>query len=178
MLVDRQDRVLRINKVFTQIFGYAIDDIIDRPSIDFLIPTHLKAETLKARERLAAGQHVSMETARKRKDGSYLDVSEVSFAVTANGECIAYYFIFRDITESKRAVEELHKAQTELGHLSRITTMGELAAHDRINPLAPWSPMGMPLSVGASSAGSGGKESLDYVRDANPRAKLPGYGRC
>jgi C4-dicarboxylate-specific signal transduction histidine kinase len=43
-----------------------------------------------------------------------------------------------DITERKRAEEALHKAQTELAHVSRVTLMGELAAsiaHEINQPL-------------------------------------------
>jgi len=44
-----------------------------------------------------------------------------------------------DITESKRAQEALRQAQAELAHITRITTMGELAAsiaHEVNQPLA------------------------------------------
>jgi PAS domain S-box-containing protein len=44
-----------------------------------------------------------------------------------------------DITERKRAEEALSKAQTELAHITRVTTMGELAAsiaHEINQPLA------------------------------------------
>jgi two-component system, LuxR family, sensor kinase FixL len=73
-----------------------------------------------------------------RKDGSHVNVSEVAFPVVTSGKSIASYIIFRDVTESKRALEELQKAQAELAHLSRITTMGELAAsiaHEMNQPI-------------------------------------------
>jgi PAS domain S-box-containing protein len=128
LLVDLQDRVLRVNKEFTHIFGYKMDEIVNRPSIDLITPPELRSEALKNRQRLAEGHHINIETTRRRKDGSRLPVSEVSFPVIANDRCIGYYVIFRDISESKRDLERLHEAQAELAHLSRITTMGELAA--------------------------------------------------
>lgn len=128
MLVDLQDRVLRINKEFTLLFEYKLEEIVHRPSIDLIVPRHLREETLRSRERLSEGHYVNVETVRQRKDGSQLNVSEISFPVVVNGERIACYIIYRDITERKRAQDELQKAQTELAHLSRITTMGELAA--------------------------------------------------
>lgn len=128
MLVGLEDEVLRVNKEFTRTFGFMSEEIVGHPSIDLIVPRYLRTEALRVRERLANGHHVSAETMRQRKDGSHLDVSEVSFPVIANGKCIAYYVIFRDITRSKRALEELQNAQGKLAHLSRITTMGELAA--------------------------------------------------
>jgi len=128
MLVDLQDRVVRVNKEFTEIFGYKIEEIFNRTSIDLITPVELRADALKNRQRLAQSEHLNIETIRHRKDGSRLNVSEVSFPVIANNHCIGYYVIFRDITADKRATERLQQAQAELAHLSRITTMGELAA--------------------------------------------------
>jgi PAS domain S-box-containing protein len=138
LLVDVQDRVLRVNKRFTQMFGYAIQEIAGRHSVELIVPPQLRDAARSARERLAEGQEVSVETIRQAKDGATIDVSEVSFPVIADAKCIAYYTIFRDITSSKRALEDLHKAQSELAHLSRITTMGELAssiAHEINQPI-------------------------------------------
>jgi PAS domain S-box-containing protein len=128
VLVDLQDRILRVNKKFLHIFGYAADEIVNKVRTDLIVPPELKAEAVTARQRLVHGDDVNVETVRRRKDGTDLDVSEVSFRVIAGGKCIAYYVILRDISESKRGLEELQKAQAELAHLSRITTMGELAA--------------------------------------------------
>ncbi len=44
-----------------------------------------------------------------------------------------------DVTTTKQAEEKLHKAQTELAHVTRVTTLGELAAsiaHEVNQPLA------------------------------------------
>src|SRR5262245_4126355 len=74
MLVDLQDRVLRINKEFTHIFGYTMDEIANRTSTELIVPAQLKEEALGARKRLASGRNVSIETVRRRKDGSQLNV--------------------------------------------------------------------------------------------------------
>src|SRR4029078_12822992 len=122
---------------------------------------------------------------RMRKDGSYMDVSEVSFPVVADGKCIACYVIFRDITQSKPALDELNIAQAELAHLSRITTMGELAssiAHE-INQ-----PIGAIVTNGNAAVRWLGKtpanverahEALDcIIRDANRAADVIGRIRA
>jgi PAS domain S-box-containing protein len=181
MLVDLRDRVLRVNKEFTHIFGYTLGEISKRRSTELIVPAQLRAEALKARERLADGQNVNVETLRVRKDGSQVMVSEVAFPVVANGKVIAYYVIFRDITETKRAQEELQKAQSELAHLSRITTMGELAASiaHEINQ-----PIGAIVTNGNAAVRwlaqqppqlDGAEEALEcIVRDANRAAEVIG----
>ena len=46
----------------------------------------------------------------------------------ANGVVRSVLAIMRDITERRRAEEDLRKVQAELAHVARVTTMGELAA--------------------------------------------------
>jgi PAS domain-containing protein len=50
MLVDLDDRVLRVNKEFTHIFGYKFEEIVHRPSIDLITPVELRAVALKNRQ--------------------------------------------------------------------------------------------------------------------------------
>jgi len=181
MLVGLEDQVLRINREFTRIFGYTPKDVVDRRSMDLIVPAHLKGSASEARDRLYLGQHVSLETVRQRRNGTPVDVSEVSFPVISNGKCLAYYVVFRDISGSKRALEELQNAQGELAHLSRITTMGELAAsiaHEINQPIGAivtnsnaavrWLEQ-KPPDVGDA------REALDWiVRDANRAAEVIG----
>jgi C4-dicarboxylate-specific signal transduction histidine kinase len=68
----------------------------------------------------------------------WADVSSV--LVPASGSVPAFFsVIIVDITKRKQAEEKLREAQTELAHVSRVTTMGELAAsiaHEVNQPLA------------------------------------------
>jgi len=179
LLVDLDYRVLRANFQFTHIFGYKFEEIRNRTVADWLVPEGMKEEAMDQRRRLADGLNVNFETIRQRKDGSRVNVSEISFPVIANGKTIGYYTIFRDITEDRRAQERLQKAQSELAHLSRMTTMGELAssiAHEINQPIGAiatnadaavrWIAQSPPNMEGA-------RESLDYiVRDANRAAQV------
>ena len=81
------------------------------------------------------------------KDGSVLWADVSSVFVPATGTNSAFFsVVIVDITQRKRAEEELHQkeislreAQNELAHVSRVTTMGELAAsiaHEVNQPLA------------------------------------------
>ena len=185
MLIDRQDRVLRINREFTRIYGFEQAEAVHHRSIELITPDILKAEVAGLRKKLYDGQVVNVETLRTRKDGSSLQVSEVSFPVVAGGKNIAYYVIFRDITPSKRALQELQDAQAELAHLTRITTMGELAssiAHEINQPIGA-------IAINGSAAVrwlgqtppnvEGAEEALHcIVRDANRAADVIGRIRA
>jgi C4-dicarboxylate-specific signal transduction histidine kinase len=106
-----------------------------------------------------------METVRKRRDGTLIHVSEIAVPVTIDGKQVSYYHMFRDITSQKAAAEALQRAHSELAHLSRVTTIGELVAsiaHEVNQPIT--------AVVTSSSAGSRwlaqNPPNLDEVRDA------------
>jgi PAS domain S-box-containing protein len=74
LLVDLHDRILRVNKEFTHIFGYTIEEIVNRSSIDLIVPSALRTDTITAREQLAHGKDLNIDTVRVRKDGSHINV--------------------------------------------------------------------------------------------------------
>jgi PAS domain S-box-containing protein len=138
MLVDSRDRVQRINGEFSRIFGYTSDEIVDGISLSFIVPPFLYDEAMESRTKLSQGESVNMETVRRCKNGSVVHVSEIAIPVAIDGERVSYYYIFRDISESKRAAEALQRAHAELVHLSRVTTIGELVtsiAHEVNQPI-------------------------------------------
>jgi PAS domain S-box-containing protein len=74
-----------------------------------------------------------------------------------SGEIIEYAGTIIDNTERKQAQEALQKAQTELAHMARVTTMGELAAsiaHE----------VNQPLSAVVSDAGA----CLNWLQRSEP----------
>jgi len=128
LLVDGKDRVLRVNREFSRIFGYEREEAVGRFSMDLIVPREHREQARQSRQRLAHGESINLEAVRSRKDASLINVAEIAVPVVFGGERIAHYMIFRDITESKRSAEALLKAKSELTHLSRLTTMGELVA--------------------------------------------------
>jgi PAS domain S-box-containing protein len=78
----------------------------------------------------------------RRADGEYRWVIESGIPRYAGGEFAGYIGSNIDITDLKRAEEErerLRQIQSELAHINRVTTMGELAgsiAHEIKQPIA------------------------------------------
>jgi PAS domain S-box-containing protein len=73
-------------------------------------------------------------------DGETRDVHAIGHPVlSASGDLVEFVGTVIDVTERKRAENALNKAQADLAHISRITTMGELTAsiaHEVNQPLA------------------------------------------
>jgi len=78
------------------------------------------------------------ETRHRRKDGSVFPVEVLANALEFEGECFILAFV-QDITRRRQVQEELRQRQNELAHVSRLSTMGEMAsnmAHELNQPLS------------------------------------------
>jgi PAS domain S-box-containing protein len=83
----------------------------------------------KWRSALATGEPVEIEARvwTAQHDYRWLLVRNVPLR-DGHGEIIKWYGTGIDIEDRKRAEESLRKAQTDLAHANRVTTMGELSA--------------------------------------------------
>jgi PAS domain S-box-containing protein len=105
------------NRSAERMFGYTADEAIGR-SITIIIPEERLAEETLVLSKIRAGQTVDhFETVRRRKDGTFIDVSlTVSPIRNALGVVIGASKAARDITEAKRLrqmVEEASRAKDE-----------------------------------------------------------------
>ncbi|MBV7506182.1 PAS domain S-box protein [Bacillus sp. sid0103] len=116
-MVDMENRFIRVNQMYTKIFGYTEDDLLGKRIDEFPYPDKANdiIESVKRGETFT-----DMVTQRYHKDGTILDIA-VSYSPFRNscGEIIAVLAIFRDITkfinierELKRT-RELYKLITE-----------------------------------------------------------------
>jgi PAS domain S-box-containing protein len=131
---DESGAIQFANPATLRVFGYEPEELIGKP-LTVLMPEFLrKLHENGFRRYLTTGQrHVNWqgnEFTGLRKNGEEFPV-EVSFGeLTMNGHRVFTGFI-RDIGERKQAEEQrekLRRAQADLAHINRVTTMGELAA--------------------------------------------------
>jgi len=129
--------ILRVNEEFTKLFGFTAEECIGRRIDDLIVPAEREAETRWIGERLTSGQKVSIETRRRRKDGSVVDVFLAAAPLIIAGEKVASYVLYRDITEQKKAetlssalyrIAERTSSAADLQHFyaSIHTIVGEL----------------------------------------------------
>lgn len=111
-ILSTDDRIVRTNKEFTRMFGYEPDEALQRPIRDLIVPERLAESAREYYRQLKNGQRVEVETVRRRKDGTEVQVSLLAVPVTAvSGERVANYAIYRDITERKRAEERILESE-------------------------------------------------------------------
>jgi PAS domain S-box-containing protein len=86
-----------------------------------------------------AGKDLDYEHRLLMPDGSVKHVHVVAHAVRSEAGQLEFIGAVVDVTATKQAEEKLHKAQAELAHVTRVTTLGELTAsiaHEVNQPLA------------------------------------------
>ncbi|MCA1813388.1 MAG: PAS domain S-box protein, partial [Halobacteriales archaeon] len=122
-----------------RIFGYRAEDIVGQP-VTRLIPAERLGEEEEILRRLRRGERVEQfETQRVRKDGRVIDVSlTISPIRDEAGRIIGASKIARDITERKRAEQELRAMNERLQELDRMKTqLINTASHELRTPLTP-----------------------------------------
>jgi len=123
-VVDNKSRILRVNNEFTRVFGYRADEAIGKSIDELLAPRELRYEAADATDKVAKGERVSFETLRQRKDGKLINVSVLGAPVKVAGEQIAVYAVYRDITERKRAEDEIEYQRNFLKSLIEYSPLG------------------------------------------------------
>jgi PAS domain S-box-containing protein len=139
LIWDFQGRIIEANQAFLDIVGYAREDLVSgRLRWRELTPAEWHDADDQARAELkAAGTVQPREKEYFRKDGSRVPVllGATTFG-DRQDEGVAFVL---DLTERKHAEEALRKAQADLAHVTRVTTLGELTAsiaHEVKQPLA------------------------------------------
>ncbi|MBL0174590.1 MAG: SpoIIE family protein phosphatase [Ignavibacteria bacterium] len=112
-LHDNNDRIANINVEFTRLFGYTREEAIGRPINELLASEDFEDEARDVSERVMRGERIELETRRKRKDGTLVDVSILGSPIVHNGRQIGDYAIYRDITDRKIAEEARIRAREE-----------------------------------------------------------------
>ena len=96
------------NKGAERTYGYMENEVVGKP-ISILVPPGHEDELATILEKIRLGEHIEhYETARRRKDGSSIDVSlSISPMHDAQGKIIGISTVARDITERKTKEEQI-----------------------------------------------------------------------
>jgi PAS domain S-box-containing protein len=121
VLLDIEDRVLRINGEFTRMFGYTPEESLNQLINELIVPDDRFDEGAELTYKMTHGQGIQTETIRRRKDGTRLNVSIVGTPIRIGSGQIAAYAIYRDITERTRAEEALRQSEQQYHHLLEST---------------------------------------------------------
>ena len=111
VILDNEDKVIRINGEFSRLFGYNSEESIGKLINDLIVPTKLKSEALSFSNFVIDGKNINVETIRQDKFGNQIHVSILGAPVNIGKGKKGVYGIFRNITERKNAEEALKNAK-------------------------------------------------------------------
>jgi PAS domain S-box-containing protein len=140
-LIAPDGRFIAINPALQKMLGYTEDELQQRTISDITYEEDRAATEARIRGGHEGQRRVyRVETRYLRKDGGIMWADVSTVFVPASGSNSAFFSaVIVDSTEQKRAEEALQKAQAELAHVTRVTTLGELTtsiAHEINQPLA------------------------------------------
>jgi PAS domain S-box-containing protein len=133
-----EGEIIEANEAFLHMVKYSREDLVSgRVRWTDLTPAEWRERTERSvSEVKATGTLQPFEKEFFRKDGTRVPVLLGAAMIEGGGnEGIAFVL---DLSEQKQAEEELRKAQAELAHVARISTLGELTAsiaHEISQPL-------------------------------------------
>ncbi|MDX1592946.1 MAG: PhnD/SsuA/transferrin family substrate-binding protein [Gammaproteobacteria bacterium] len=144
--VDTDGMITFVNPEMERLTGWSADELIGRPQHDLL--HHSRADgTPYPRSECPVGatfrenraHHVDDEVFW-RKDGTSFPVEYASSPIRdREGAVLGAVVVCRDVTARKAAEEAQRRHVTEMAHVARLSTMGEMAsqiAHELNQPLA------------------------------------------
>ena len=141
IVIDHEGRIETFNPAAERLFGYSAAEIGGR-NVCMLMPDPQRAEHEGyLRAYLTTGRAhiigIGREVVALRRDGSVFPVS-LSVGQIAGFRPPRFVGLIHDISDRKRAEEEMRQSHEKLMHVARLSTMGEMAtslAHEINQPL-------------------------------------------
>ncbi len=144
--VDTEGNATFVNQAMEVLTGWSAEDLIGKNQHLLLHHTHADGTHFPGLE--CPVYHTFRDNQARYvdddifwcKDGSRIPVEYSSTPIRdAKGEAHGAVVVFRNISERKRAAEESRQHQSEMAHVARLSTMGEMAsgiAHELNQPLS------------------------------------------
>ncbi len=115
---DEKSNILGINPRFTELFGYALEEIKGRNLDDGMIHTPDKMEEGKKLGSIARSKgYFKSETIRKKKDGTLFPVSISGSNIIIDGQLKGMLVIYIDNSERKNMLNRLKKSEEKYRNL-------------------------------------------------------------
>ncbi|QEG00364.1 Sensor protein FixL [Stieleria maiorica] len=136
--LDRQGRFIMVKPQYAQMLGYQTDELIGQ-SWTVTVPEDSVPLAREGYEAMLREGRATLECRALRKDGSVF--FKQLLLVKSYDECgthDGHYCFMSDVTKRKQAEIQLREKESQLAHISRLSTMGELVAgiaHEINQPL-------------------------------------------
>jgi len=121
VIAQNNGKILQINRTFSDMFGFTNEEAVGATIDELISSEELLNEARELTNQVAEGNDIEMEAKRKMKNGELLDVSILGRPIIVDGKQVAVYGIYRDITDRKKAEDELKESYRRLQKLIQDT---------------------------------------------------------
>lgn len=139
---DQDGSLVFVSRSVETVCGYAVEEALvigNRLSTKWIHPDDVEQVRRAYQALFADNRPFNLEYRMIRKGGECIWVNDRAVATFSEGGAKYAHGIFADITERRQAEEQARRHQSELAHVARLNTMGEMAsmlAHELNQPLA------------------------------------------
>lgn len=113
VMVDPNNDIQDVNESFEQLFGYKKEEIVGKDVDEELVPEQEMEEAPQFLDEEFIEKKFHVESQRLTKDGELIDVYVAPIPVYVDGEPIAAFGMYIDISEQKTYEKELQKSLEE-----------------------------------------------------------------
>ncbi len=114
VVVDDEKKVLTINRSFTKLFGYTLDEVISNRLEDFVIASDNKHAVSLNIEEVFQGEVYNIDAKRKTKDNMLIDVNIVVTPYTIGSSIAGALIVYTDISEKLMLKKEIEDTKNSL----------------------------------------------------------------
>ena len=140
LVLSREGEIEFANQQVLAYFGRNLEDLKGWGTGDAVHPDDLPTAISMWTRAMETGEPYEMEQRLRRADGAYRWFHSRSMPLRhGDGRVVRWYLLLTDIDDRKGAEAALREASSELAHVARVTTMGELTAsiaHEVKQPIA------------------------------------------
>lgn len=112
VFTDEKSNIVNVNRRFTELFGYTLDEVIGRNGNNGFIHPSDKIDEGRNLDKIAASKgFYNYESVRRKKDGTLFPVLLSGSAIKIDGKLRGMLGVYFDITERKKIREELEESK-------------------------------------------------------------------
>lgn len=109
VFLDTENRILKVNKSFSEIFGYSFEEAFGYHINQLIVPEDKYGEWNEIIEKVIENQEIFIETRRKKKDGTIIYVRLTGRPVRLKDQLVGIFDIYEDITLQKQNQRHLER---------------------------------------------------------------------
>lgn len=101
-IIDCNGLITKINKEFTTLFGYQLDEAINKNINDLIVPPDMMDESINFNNLSSEKLKIIKQTVRQDKNGNPIQVSLIASNIVIDDNVVASLGIYRDISLEKK----------------------------------------------------------------------------